>query len=97
MVVKKAIKMTQKIGTPLIGLVENMSSFICPHCGSTLDVFGISQGQKISKEMGIPFLGNIRWDPSLIELVDCGKVEDYDTGEFMTITDKILDQLNETK
>lgn len=97
MVVKKAIKMTQNIGTPIIGLVENMSSYICPHCGSTLDVFGVSQGQKISKEMGIPFLGNIRWDPSLIELVDCGKVEDYDTSEFMTITDKILDQLNKTK
>jgi hypothetical protein len=61
-------------------------------------LFGVSQGQKISKEMGISFLGNIRWDdPNLIELVDCGKVEDYGTCEFMTITDKILDQLNETK
>lgn len=94
MVVKKSIKMTQKIGTFIIGLIENMSSFICPHCGNTLDIFGMSQGQKISAEMEISFLGKLRWDPHLIELVDAGKIEEYNTSEFMAITDNILEQLN---
>lgn len=90
MVVKKSIKMTQKIGTSIIGLVENMSSCICPHCGEHLDIFGISKGAKVSADMAISFLGNLSWDPEMIKYVDEGKLEEYNTGTFMTITDNIL-------
>lgn len=70
-----------------------MSSMICPHCGSTLDIFGISKGDNISKKMEISFLGNLSWDPNLIELADRGRIEEYITHEFMIVTNNILGQL----
>lgn len=56
MVVKKSIKMTQKLNKPIIGLVENMSSVVCPHCGNQLEVFGPSTGAEVAADMGIPYL-----------------------------------------
>ncbi|MEN6461482.1 MAG: Mrp/NBP35 family ATP-binding protein [Syntrophomonas sp.] len=97
MVVKKSIKMTQKIGTPVIGLVENMSSFICPHCGSSLDIFGVCKWDKITKDMGISFLGNLAWDPQLIKFVDGGKIEEYNTSIFLGITGNVLYKLNQQR
>ena len=90
MVVKKSIKMTQKLNKPIIGLVENMSSVVCPHCGNQLEVFGPSTGAEVAADMGIPYLGSLKWDPRIIDLVDQGKIEDYDLTSVEDIITQVL-------
>jgi Mrp family chromosome partitioning ATPase len=59
MVVKKAVKMAEKMQKPILGLIENMSELICPECGKTLQIFGESQGESTAQKMGIDFLGSL--------------------------------------
>ncbi len=94
MVVKKTIKMTQKMNIPILGLVENMSYAVCPHCHEKLEIFGASQGEKASREAGIDFLGNLPWDTRLNELVDTGKVEEYESPEVKQIIERMLAKLD---
>lgn len=94
MVVKKTIKMTQKMNIPILGLVENMSYAVCPHCHEKLEIFGASQGEKAAREAGIDFLGNLPWDTRLNELVDTGKVEEYESPEVKQIIERILAKLD---
>jgi len=71
-VVKKAVTFARRLGIPIIGLIENMSGFICPHCGTKTDIFQSGGGQKVSEEMGIPFLGSIPIDQKVSENSDKG-------------------------
>lgn len=71
-VVKKAVTFSRKMGTPIIGIVENMSSIICPHCGKSVNVFGEGGGEKIASEMKAPFLGSIPLDPRISTATDAG-------------------------
>lgn len=82
MVVKKAIKMADKMEIPIIGLVENMSYAICPHCEEKWELFGPSRGAGVAQDIGIPFLGTIPLDPRLTALCDTGAVEEYN-GEVI--------------
>jgi len=94
MVVKKTIKMTQKMNIPILGLIENMSYALCPHCGEKVELFGKSQGEKVSAETGIQFLGGLPWDIELNSLVDTGKIEEYDSAAMEEIVKKIAGQLD---
>ena len=58
----------------ILGLVENMSGLVCPHCGEKIDLFGSGGGEKTAREMGIPFLGAIPADPRMVELGDQGEL-----------------------
>ncbi|PMP94278.1 MAG: chromosome partitioning protein ParA, partial [Thermodesulfobacterium geofontis] len=71
--VKKAIRFCQKIKLRILGIVENMSGFICPHCGKPVDIFKKGGGQKLADEMGVRFLGRIPLDPRLVDTGDAGK------------------------
>ena len=71
-VVKKAVTFARQVGAPIIGIIENMSGFICPKCGETINIFGIGGGEKIAEEMDIPFLGRIPIDPLISEDSDKG-------------------------
>ncbi len=71
--VKKAIKFCQKIKLRILGIVENMSGFICPHCGKPVDIFKKGGGQKLADELGIRFLGRIPIDPRIVDTGDLGK------------------------
>src|SRR4030066_1724020 len=64
-VVKKAITFAQRMGMPIIGVVENMSGFVCPTCGTQVDIFQSGGGKKMAEEAGIPFLGKIPVDPKI--------------------------------
>ncbi|HWP95692.1 MAG TPA: Mrp/NBP35 family ATP-binding protein [Syntrophomonadaceae bacterium] len=77
MVVKKAVKMAAKMNVPILGLIENMSEVVCPHCGEKMGIFGQSQGEKVAAEMGIAFLGRLPWDLNLNQCMDQGKIESY--------------------
>ena len=71
--VKKSINFCKHVGMPIIGIVENMSGMICPHCGKAIDVFKRGGGEKLSEETGIPFLGKIPVDPRIVTTGDAGK------------------------
>lgn len=64
-VVKKAITFARKVGMPIIGVIENMSSYICPKCGDKIDIFQSGGGKKMAEENGAPFLGSIPIDPNV--------------------------------
>jgi len=64
-VVKKAITFAQRLGMPIIGVVENMSGFVCPKCGEKIDIFQSGGGRKLAEEAGVPFLGSIPIDPKV--------------------------------
>jgi Mrp family chromosome partitioning ATPase len=93
MVVKKTIKMARKLNTPILGLVENMSYAVCPHCNEKLEMFGKSQGAKVAQETGIEFLGGLPWEAGLNALADEGHIEDFDSPEMNAVVEKIITKL----
>jgi Mrp family chromosome partitioning ATPase len=94
MVVKKTIKMAKKMNIPILGLVENMSYAICSHCNEKLKIFGESQGENVAKMSDIDFLGGLPWDARLNQLVDQGKIEDYDSEDIKGIVARITAKLD---
>ena len=69
----KAIKFIEKLDLPVIGIIENMSGMICPHCGDTIDLFGRGGGEKAAHDLGIPYLGSIPLDPEMVKAGDEGR------------------------
>jgi len=64
-IVKKAITFAQRLNMPIIGVVENMSGFICPHCKERIEIFRSGGGKKMAQEMDVAFLGSIPIDPEV--------------------------------
>ncbi len=81
MVVKKAVKMAAMLGIPILGLVENMSYAVCPHCQEKLELFGRSQGGAVADALQIPLLASLPIDPALAALCDEGRIEEYELKE----------------
>lgn len=77
LIVKKSINMTKMLDVPLIGIVENMSYLICPHCNEKIYMFGQNTLEKTSKEMNVDLLAQLPMDPELSALCDEGKIELY--------------------
>jgi ATP-binding protein involved in chromosome partitioning len=71
--VRKSINFVKKMDKKIIGIIENMSGFTCPHCGKTVDIFKTGGGKKASEDFGIPFLGKIPLDPEIVQTGDAGK------------------------
>jgi len=71
-VVKKAVTFSRKLGIPVIGVIENMSGFVCPKCGAEIDIFKVGGGQKIAEDLSAPFLGSIPIDPEICRDSDNG-------------------------
>ncbi|HEX6211041.1 MAG TPA: Mrp/NBP35 family ATP-binding protein [Methylomirabilota bacterium] len=61
--VRKAIGMFQRLNVPILGIVENMSTFACPHCGQHTSIFGETGGQRVADEYGAPLLARLPLDP----------------------------------
>lgn len=93
MVVKKTIKMAQKMNVPILGLVENMSYAVCPHCGDKLNIFGENIGSQVAGECDIDFLGGLRWDLEFNQLVDKGRIEEYHSEDMPAIAAQIMQKL----
>jgi len=70
---RKAIEMFRQVKLDIVGLAENMSYFICPHCHQEVDVFSKGGGEKTAQQFGIAFLGNIELDPDIRKAGDTGK------------------------
>jgi Mrp family chromosome partitioning ATPase len=71
--VRKAITFCRSLNLPVLGVIENMSGFVCPHCGERTDVFGHGGAERMAAEMRVPFLGAIPFDPRLVESGDTGR------------------------
>jgi ATP-binding protein involved in chromosome partitioning len=81
---RKGLRMFGKHETPVLGIVENMSGFRCPDCGSEHAIFGDGGGQRFADETEMPFLGSVPLDPSVREGGDAGEptvLDDSETGE----------------
>jgi ATP-binding protein involved in chromosome partitioning len=69
----KALGMFSKLNVPIVGVIENMSYTLCPHCNEQITIFGEGGGKRISEKYGIPFLGEIPLSPQIMEGSDKGK------------------------
>ncbi len=78
MIVGKAANLAKEMNVPIVGLVENMSYFICDECEKKHYIFGESKVEDVAKKFDIPSFAKLKIDPTLAKLVDSGKVEDYD-------------------
>lgn len=94
-VVKKAVTFARQLGVPIIGIIENMSGFVCPKCGTEINIFKVGGGQKIAEDLSVPFLGSIPIDPEICRDSDNGMpfitehVDSPATKAFMEIVKKI--------
>lgn len=70
--VRKSVTFCKKMELPVLGVVENMSGFVCPHCNEVTEIFKKGGGQKMAADMTIPFLGQIPMDPRMVEAGDEG-------------------------
>ncbi|HJU04828.1 MAG TPA: Mrp/NBP35 family ATP-binding protein, partial [Nitrospiraceae bacterium] len=70
--VRKGMMMFQKVNVPLLGIIENMSYFVCGHCGTRSDIFSHGGGERAAEKLGIPFLGAIPIDPAIRAGGDAG-------------------------
>jgi Mrp family chromosome partitioning ATPase len=66
---RKAVNFSRVLEIPVLGIVENMSGMVCPHCGGRIDLFKVGGGQKAARELGVPFLGHIPIDPLVVKNV----------------------------
>lgn len=91
----RAVDLFGKVSVPVLGLVENMSGYVCPHCGERSDPFGSGGAEEAAREMGIAFLGRIPLDSSLREASDAGEPPAAGDGPqsdaFASIARKVLE------
>lgn len=71
--VRKSISFCRTVGLRVLGVVENMSGFVCPECGARTEIFKSGGGESMAKEIGVPFLGRIPVDPAIVTASDDGK------------------------
>ena len=101
--VRKSINFVKKMNIPVIGIVENMSGFKCPHCGKSIDIFKTGGGLKASKDFSVPFLGKVPLDAQIVETGDSGepfivKNKTSDTSKaFLEIVENIEKIINNKK
>ena len=69
---RKAVNFAKQLNVPVVGIIENMSGLICPHCGKEIDLFKKGGGEKASKELKVPFLGRIPIEMKIVESSDSG-------------------------
>jgi Mrp family chromosome partitioning ATPase len=92
MVVRKAAQMAQHMKVPILGLVENMSYFVCPDTGKQYDIFGPSHAEVMAARLGIPFLGRLPIDPEIAQLCDLGRIEEYLAETFVPIAQGLIER-----
>lgn len=89
MIVEKAIRMTDTMNIPVIGIVENMSYYECPDCGARHEIFGKSEVEAIAKDKKIPAWTRVPMDPDISAEVDAGRAEDIKGDWYAVIADEI--------
>ncbi|HEX2520967.1 MAG TPA: Mrp/NBP35 family ATP-binding protein [Terriglobia bacterium] len=98
-VASKAIAMFKKLNTPILGIIENMSYYLCPHCGQRDEIFGHGGARRASERLGYPFLGEIPLNPTIRAHSDTGRpaVLDDDTSHskaFLEVASAVAAQVS---
>jgi len=95
--VRKCITFCRNLNLPVLGVLENMSGFICPKCGEKTDVFKSGGGEIMANEMHVPFLGRIPIDPQIVQACDSGRpfVYHYNQTQAAKAFEKILNPILE--
>lgn len=70
---EKGLEMYRSVHAPVLGIIENMTYFVCPHCGDRTDIFSHGGGREISQRLGVDFLGELPLDPTLRKVGDEGR------------------------
>jgi ATP-binding protein involved in chromosome partitioning len=97
--VRKGMAMFQKVNVPLLGIIENMSFFLCGHCGERTEIFSHGGGERAASKLGIPFLGHIPIDPAIREGGDSGhpivvaNPASPQAAAFRAIATRLIDEL----
>ncbi len=93
--VRKSISFCRQLQVPVLGVIENMSGFVCPKCGELTQILPSGGGRKISDDMKVPFLGAIPMDPAIAQSGDSGRVFVYHEGANPTakIMQEIIKQI----
>ncbi len=81
--------MVRDVGIPILGLVENMSYYMCPDTGNHHEIFGPSNPELMASQLGMPFLGCLPIDPSIAALCDHGEIESFPGDLFGPIAKNI--------
>lgn len=101
--VRKGMAMFQKVNVPLLGIIENMSYFVCGHCGERTEIFSHGGGERAAAKLGVPFLGRIPIDPAIRDGGDTGhpivvaNPASPQAGAFRNIAKKIMEELGGTE
>jgi ATP-binding protein involved in chromosome partitioning len=95
--VRKCITFCRNLGLPVLGVLENMSGFVCPKCGETTDVFKSGGGETMANQMNVPFLGRIPIDPQIVQACDSGRpfVHHYNQSRTAKAFEKISNPILE--
>jgi ATP-binding protein involved in chromosome partitioning len=93
--VRKAITFCRQVNLPVLGVVENMSGFVCPHCGKTVNIFKTGGGESMASDMAVPFLGRIPLEPKIVDAGDSGKpyFEYYRESETAKAFNRVIEPL----
>jgi Mrp family chromosome partitioning ATPase/predicted Fe-Mo cluster-binding NifX family protein len=97
--VRRSIGFSRQLDLPILGVIENMSGFVCPSCGTKVDVFGSGGGASMAEEMDVPFLGSIPIDPEFVKACDAGSIGPFLAGgspgatAFTKVAAKVIDRV----
>ena len=93
--VRKSINFCRKINMPIVGIVENMSGYHCPHCGGEIPLFKKGGGETTAQAAKVPFLGALPFDPKVVEAADQGTLLEVKDTPFFQALAPIVDWLLE--
>ncbi|KAI9654648.1 MAG: cytosolic Fe-S cluster assembly factor cfd1 [Bathelium mastoideum] len=85
--VRKELNFCNKTGVKVLGVVENMAGFVCPHCAECTNIFSKGGGEVMAKEFQVDFLGSVPIDPAFVELIEEGTTPSYPSGTIISGTD----------
>lgn len=97
MIVEKAVKMANMMNVPVVGLVENMSYFVCPDCGKQHNIFGESHIEEIAAKYGIADIAKLPMEPKVAAACDQGLVETLDTTGLLQMAEACMKADNPNK
>ena len=92
MIVAKAVNMAKLMNIPILGIVENMSYFVCPDCGAKHEIFGPSRADEIAQKFDTEVLAKLPFDRELSKLCDSGLIELYESRAMEPAADKIFNE-----
>jgi ATP-binding protein involved in chromosome partitioning len=97
---RKGLQMFRKVNVPVLGVIENMSSFVCPNCGHREEIFKSGGGHRTALELGVPFLGDIPIDPQIVLGGDSGspivaaRPDSQAAKAFMAVAEAVVAHVN---